>query len=219
MARGYSASFLSAIASDPWYPAIFAKLDLGATSVNLWTGSSNFTFESETYVGAGHLLSISGIGEGPLQARNVSLSLSGQGSGIYQQLQTNNPKNRPVWIWVAAMADTDLSALKAVDSYALITKVYVSRPVLSDGPDGWSVTLECETEFSRLFRPVGRFLSHIDQQTRWPDDTFLRFQNTLPGRAIPWGGPATSAGGGGGANGGTGGSGGGWWTQRGSGYG
>jgi len=186
MSRGYPTSFLNAVNSASWNPAIMVRVELGATDVELWTGNGNLTFEGSTFLGAGGLIGVSTLEEGPLQARSVTFTFTGQGSGIYQQIQANKPKGRRLTVWIAAMND-DRSALLAVDSYILANYYYVSRPVLNDNENGWTVALECETEFARLFRSNHKYLSNIDQKARYPDDTFLRFISTLPGQDIPWG--------------------------------
>jgi len=202
MARGYPTSLLKALSSKSANIAIMVRIGLRAANVNVWTGSSDITFDGETFVAAGGLIGISDIEEGALESRPVTLTFAGQGSGIYQQIKANNPKNRPVYIWLAAMNDA-FTALAALDSYYMLTKVYVSRPILQDNANGWTVALECETEFARLFRPSAAFLTHNEQQKRHPGDTGLRFISTLPQADVPWGKDATGTGGGGSGAGGT----------------
>lgn len=186
MSKGYPASFMNAVASEAWNPAVMIRIDLGSTAVELWTGSTTLAFAGGSFIGAGSLIGVSSLEEGPLQARSVTFTFTGQGSGIYQQIQTHKPKGRRITVWIAAMNDAH-TALLAADSYILANYYYISRPVLSDSENGWTVALECETEFARIFRPNHKYLSNIDQKARYSDDTFLRFINTLAGREIPWG--------------------------------
>lgn len=192
VASADAAAFNTLISSDVTFPAYFVKLKFSSGDVNLWTGSSNFSFLGETYLGTGTLGQISSVDESSgLSAKGVTLSLVGQGSGIYEEAMNEGrrSKGKPVFIWAAWFTDATFSTIlyyQLQNEYRM-DELKIQDVVSSNGNGGIMLSMGCESELTDLFSSSRARLTDPDQRALFSNDTFFRFVSTLPGKDIPWG--------------------------------
>jgi hypothetical protein len=76
MSRTVPAALLTALAQPEVQPFYAVEMAFDSGTVRLWTGYGDRTINSETYVGAGSLLNIQGLGEvADLSAKAITISL------------------------------------------------------------------------------------------------------------------------------------------------
>ena len=77
MARTIPAGILSALSAGSIQPFYAIEMDFDTAPLRLWTGYGDRTVDGQTYLGAGTLLTISGLEEvGDMAAKSITLELS-----------------------------------------------------------------------------------------------------------------------------------------------
>ena len=85
MSRDLQSSITTALEGEVVQPYMAVDLAFDGANLRLWTGVGDLTISSNTYTGAGTLLSISNIEEtAEIAAKGATLVLSGIPSSIYQ---------------------------------------------------------------------------------------------------------------------------------------
>jgi len=189
MSRGLSTAFKDYVASRVLHPAYFVKLGFADESVRLWSGTGDITFGSETYVGTGLLGQVSRTEETySTIAKGITLSLVGQGSGIYAAAMKDSKQmqGRPAWLWVAFMNED----FDTIQHDYLLNKYFMDTMTVEDvfegDQGGIRISIKCESELVDMFNPSTAYYSNADQKALYPGDTFFRFISTLPGKDLKW---------------------------------
>ncbi len=204
MSRDLSASMLAAIAAGTVRPVVFYEGEYESGTVRLWTGIGPITWDSQTWTGAGNLLSIASIGEvSDITAVGFSVSLTGLSSALLSLNLSEARQGLPGRVWLGML---DSAGAVIADPFAAFSG-RLDVPEIADDGDRATISVKYESRLIDLDKTRERRYTHEDQQIDYPGDQGFAFVAGMQDKQIVWGkgrGVPTSApaapDGGGGAN-------------------
>ena len=109
------------------------KAEFDTDDIRVWSGTDDITVNSETYTGAGSLLSISGVEEDlELKSSGLTIALSGMDATVLDYALTENYQNRPITLFLGfQMGGSNESAGELT-----LFKGRMTSLAISDTPDG-----------------------------------------------------------------------------------
>lgn len=179
MSRSIPAAILAALSQPEVYPFYAVEMLFDSGAIRLWTGYGDRTISGQTYLGAGSVLSISGIDEvNDLSAKSATISLNGILSSIVS-LALDEPYQRRVCriLW----------GVTNVSDFVEIFGGYMNTMSIEDSGETSNITLTVESKLIELNRPRVRRYTHESQKSRYPTDTFFSYVADLQDRDIVWG--------------------------------
>jgi len=151
-------------------------------TVRFWNGTGDLTFNSDTYSGVGHLLSISDIEEAAeIGAKGVTLSLSGISSTILSYALNENYKYRNIKIHVGTINNG------TVASYEIFSG-RMDVMTINENGETCNIVLTAENRLIDLERPRVRRYTSEDQKSLYANDKGFDFVNSIQETEIKWGG-------------------------------
>lgn len=168
MSRGLTSAITTEIDSGRTRPAVFVKAEFDSGDLRLWTGKGELTWDSQTWTGAGNLLSIETIEETEeTVARGARVRLNGMPAAILALAYSEEYQGRPCTIWMGFLDD---NRAVIADPFILFRG---SMDVIEDQEDGETATfiLSVENALIALEKAPERTYTHEDQQELFPGDT------------------------------------------------
>ena len=182
MSRDLTTAVQNQLSASELEPFFAIKLAFDSGDVRIWTGYTDITVASETYIGGGQLLSISPVEE------TVEIAAKGVQFGL-------NGIDR-VWLLLLSRKIIKVALPKCIwafyhrAQYYQILLIFDGRMdvmTIQDSGDTASITLSAESRLIDLERPRVRRYTNSDQQNQFPGDTSLRFVADLQDKEIAWG--------------------------------
>ena len=176
--------------------SIFFAVQLSFDSgvIRLWNGTEDLTLDSNTYTGAGDLLSVSAVDDdSELSSKGLALSLSGMNSDIVDLALSENYQNRQVTVHMGF-----LSGNNEVASSFIMFRGRIMNMSIADGPSNNTISVECENRLVDFDKPSQLRYTKASQQNLFSGDKGLDFVQALQEAEINWGPTSTGSGGGGG---------------------
>jgi hypothetical protein len=176
MPRSLTTGMQNASTAKLFRPVILIKAEFDSGHLRLWNGASgDFTYNGETYTGAGTLLSISEIKETTsIQANGMQIGLSGIPASIVSIGLTENYQDRPLTIWLISnpvrMFKGKMDVLSFEESGETATALLSVENILID-----------------LQRDKTRNYTHEDQQIEFTGDEGFKFITSLQEKEVIWG--------------------------------
>lgn len=179
MSRTVPAALLTALAQPEVQPFYAVEMLFDSGAVRLWTGYGERTVEGETYVGAGSLLNIEGLGEvADLSAKSVNISLSGvAGSLVSAALQ--EPYQRRVCRVYFGVAN--------VSDVVEVFSGQLNTMTIRDSGEASTISVEVDSKLVELERASNRRYTSENQKSRYPGDTFFDYVSAIQDAEIVWG--------------------------------
>lgn len=169
MARNISAAYITEVTAKQLRPIFLVKLAFDSGDLNLWNGIGDFTFEGDTYTGAGDLGNIGEMTEtGDIKATGLSFSLSGVNSAILSSAQNEDFQERSAKVWMIVLDDNNA----IIDSF-LVFDGRMDTMIIEEGGFTDIITVTAETVLISLERPNERRYTPEDQKKEFPNDTFF----------------------------------------------
>ena len=179
MSRTVPADLLTALSQPEVYPFYAVEMDFDPAPVRFWTGYGDRTIFSNTYLGTGNLLSISGLEEAnDLSAKGITLQLSGVPTELVSLALQEPYQRRACKIYFGT---TDTTAPIEVFS-GLMNKMDIQ-----DGGDSSIIELTVESKLLRLNKASNWRYTEANHQSRHAGDTFFSYVADLQDRDIIWG--------------------------------
>ena len=179
MSRTIPAAIITALGQPAVYPFYAVEMLFDSGAVRLWTGYANRTIDGQTYIGAGTLLSISGLEEvNDLSAKSATIALDGISSSVVS-LSLAEPYQRRSCRILWGVTD--------VSDFVEVFAGYMNTMQIEDSGETSNITLTVESKLIELNRPRARRYTHESQQSRYPGDTFFSFVADIQDKDIPWG--------------------------------
>lgn len=179
MARTIPSSFLTALGQKEVVPFYAVEMLFDSGAVRFWTGYGDRTIQAETYIGAGSLLSISGLEEvSDLSAKSATLTLSGVPSEIVSLALQEPYQRRKCRILFGLTNDTN-----ALELFSGV----MSQMDIEDTAETAVISLTVESKLVELEKSRPRRYTHESQQARFPGDTFFSYVADLQDRQVVWG--------------------------------
>lgn len=179
MSRTVPAAILAALAGESVELFYAVEMNFSTAPVRLWTGFGNRTIDGQTYIGAGTLLSISGIEEvADLSAKGIVLTLSGVDTSLISLALQEPYQGRSARVLLGVAGVNDF-----VEVFAGLMDVMTLQE------DGTSATIELtvESKLVTLQRPNVRRYTSESHKLRYPTDTFFDYVEQLQDKEIAWG--------------------------------
>lgn len=184
MARALSSAMQTAIAASPVRPVLLIEQAFRSGTAYLWTGVGSLSWNSQTWLGVGDLISVSELEESAeISAKGVTISLKGVQSTDITQALTEMARNKPGKIRMA-LIDAN-GAVVATPKIMFSGKL--DTCMVEDGPDTCTISIALESELIDLERTREARLTDVEQQKRYPGDRGLENVAALQDADIPWG--------------------------------
>ena len=200
--QGVDSAIISRLGADTSEPFFAIKAEFDTDDVLVWSGSGDLTLNSETYAGAGTLLTVSKIEEDSEIASNgIAVALSYMDKTVLNYALVENYQNRPITVFLGFT----MGGSNEVAGSMTVFKGRMQSMKINDSTDGAIISLTAESRLNDLRRPRGYRYTNDSQDHLFSGDKGLAFVQTLQEQQILWGrsggGIASSGGGGGGPKG------------------
>lgn len=204
MSRGLPTAVANAVSADVVRPVLFVECAFDSGDLNLWAGIGNLTVVSTTYVGAGTLLSVSGIKESTeLQANGIVVQLSGITEPLLSKARDEDYQGRELKVLLGTMDSTNT----LISNPFVIFSGFMDTMTITDAGETSTIKVSVENRLIEFERSRQRRYTSEDQKIDYPNDKGLEFVAEISEKEIVWGRTQEggSSGGGGGGGGGPGG--------------
>jgi hypothetical protein len=195
--QGLDASIVSRLGADEQALFFALKAEFDTDDILLWSGTDDLVIASETYTGAGNLLSISNSEDNlELKSNGLVISLSGMDTTIVNYALTENYQNRPLTLFMGYV----MGGTNEVAGTLTLFKGRMTNLVIGDTPEGSTVTISSENRLVDLDRPSNLRYTKESQNFLHSGDTGFNRVASLQDKQINWGKTSDTAGKGGGGN-------------------
>ena len=189
--QGLDSSIVNRLGADEQALFFAVKAEFDTDDIRVWTGIDDLTISSETYTGAGTLLSISNTEDNlELKSNGVVVSLSGMDETIVNYALTENYQNRPITIFMGYV----MGGTNEVAGTLTLFKGRMTSLVINDTPEGSTVTIDAENRLVDLDRPSNLRYTKESQNFLHSGDTGFNRVASLQDKQINWGKSAGGAG-------------------------
>lgn len=171
------------------------KAEFDTDDILVWTGKDDITINSETYSGAGSLISISSVEDSrELKSSGVQVGISGMDSTVLNYALTENYQNRIITILMGYV----MGGSNEVAGTIVIFKGRMMTMTINDDPNGASITIDAENRLIDLDRPSNLRYTKESQEFLFTGDTGFKNVNDIQDKEIVWGRQSSSGTAGGG---------------------
>ena len=184
MPRNLTSGQITALTAEVLRTAVFVQASFISTTVYLWTGSGNTTWNGHTWIGLGSLLDVSVSEDGAtVSPRGIIITLSGLDTTLLSEALGDFGLGLPVTVYLA-LYDS---------SFALIDAPFITWAGRMDQPDfevsGTSciLTINCEDRLIDLNTSVSRRYTNEDLQRDTPGDLGCSFVDSIQQITLNWG--------------------------------
>jgi hypothetical protein len=185
MTRSLGSNFDAALTADVIRPFFAVDLNFDDGNVRVWTGYGNLTIDSETYVGAGDVMSISPFDEtGEIRANGVSIGFTGLPSSLISPALSQDYQGRTMTLYFGTL---DASGT-IIDTPYVAFRGQMDVMNIQESGDSAQITINGESRLIDLDVPRVRRYTSEDQKIDFPNDKGLEFIADLQDKEIVWGG-------------------------------
>ncbi len=179
MSRSVPTALLTALSQPEVKPYYAFDLDFDSAPLRFWTGYGDLTIASQTYLGTGNLLSISGLEEAnDLSAKNITLQLTGVPPSLVS-LTLQEPYQRRVCKVYFGTRDTSTP----IEVFSGL----MNTMTIEDSGDSSVISLTVESKLVRLDKAVNWRYTDANHQSRYANDTFFSYVTDLQDKDVVWG--------------------------------
>lgn len=184
MTRSTPASLLTALSQPEVEPFYAVEMSFDTAPVRFWTGYGERTINSQTYLGTGSLLSISGLEEvNDISAKRVTLQLSGVPAELVSLAIQEPYQRRDCKVYFGT---TDTTS--PIEVFSGLMDVMT----IEDSGDSSVISLTVESKLVRLEKASNWRYTDANHTSRHAGDTFFSFVADLQDRDVIWGRSATA---------------------------
>ena len=184
MSRGVSTNTKSAATEQVVRPVLFFEGEFDSGTVRLWNGVGELTALSQTWQGAGNLISVTPIEETyEVKATGFSVSLNGIPTDSLNIALGEDYQNRTLTIYMGFLDDSNA----LVDDPFVLTRGRMDVMSISQSGEDTTIQITCETRMIDFERPRRRTYSDQDQKQKYPNDRGFEFVNSIQEIEIEWG--------------------------------
>ena len=192
--QGLDASIVNRLGADEQAIFFAVKAEFDTDDILVWSGIDDLVIGSDTYTGAGTLLSISNSEDNlELKSNGLVVSLSGMDTTVVNYALTENYQNRPITIFMGYV----MGGTNEVAGTLTLFKGRMTSLVINDTPDGSTVTIDAENRLVDLDRPSNLRYTKESQNFLHTGDTGFNRVASLQDKQINWGKSSQTAGSGG----------------------
>ena len=196
--QGLDSSIVNRLGADEQALFFAVKAEFDTDDILVWSGIDDLVIGSDTYTGAGTLLSISNSEDNlELTSNGLVVALSGMDTTVVNYALTENYQNRPITIFMGYV----MGGTSEVAGTLTLFKGRMTSLVVNDTPQGSTVTIDAENRLVDLDRPSNLRYTKESQNFLHSGDTGFNRVASLQDKQINWGKSSENAGGGGGGGG------------------
>ena len=192
--QGLDASIVNRLGADEQALFFAVKAEFDTDDILVWSGTDDLVIGSDTYTGAGTLLSVSNSEDNlELKSNGLVVGLSGMDTTVVNYALTENYQNRPITIFLGYV----MGGTNEVAGTLTLFKGRMTSLVINDTPDGSIVTIDAENRLVDLDRPSNLRYTKESQNFLHSGDTGFNRVASLQDKQIVWGKSSDTAGKGG----------------------
>lgn len=185
MARELPSGYATGLATNPVQNlAVLCELHWADQITYLWTGTRDFVYDSNTYLGIGQLGKISKISESSgVQADGIELELVGIPSAMVSTVLSEARQGKSVKIH-QVLFDADWANPIVVEN---VFKGFLDVPIINKSVTEAKITVKAENRLIELQRNRVRRYTDQDQKELFPGNPSLEFVAALQDKDLRWG--------------------------------
>ncbi len=182
--QGLDSSIVNRLGADEQALFFAVKAEFDTDDIRVWSGIDDLTISSETYTGAGTLLSVSNTEDNlELKSNGLVVALSGMDTTVVNYALTENYQNRPITIFMGYV----MGGTNEVAGTLTLFKGRMTSLVINDTPEGSTVTIDAENRLVDLDRPSNLRYTKESQNFLHSGDTGFNRVASLQDKQINWG--------------------------------
>lgn len=191
--QGLDTSIVNRLGADEQALFLAVKAEFDTDDIRVWTGIDDLTINSETYTGAGTLLSIGNLEENlELSSSSLNVSLSAMDNTVLNYALSENYQNRNITLFLGYV----MGGTNEVAGTLTLFKGRMTNLSVADTPDGSTVTVQAESRLIDLDRPSNFRYTKESQNFLHSGDTAFNRVSSLQDKEIIWGKQSDTVGGG-----------------------
>ena len=182
--QGLDASIVNRLGADEQALFLAVKAEFDTDDIMVWSGIGNITIASESYTGAGSLLSI-GTAEDSTEIKSTGMdvSISGMDTTVLNYALTENYQNRPITIFLGYL----MGGTNEVAGTLTLFKGRMTTLSVNDNPSGAGINISAENRLVDLDRPCNFRYTKESQNFLHSGDTGFNRVASLQDKEIVWG--------------------------------
>jgi hypothetical protein len=166
-----SSAMLAALQAPSLRPAIFVQMQFTSTTVYIWSGVGSVSWNGQTWMGIGSLLSVSSIEDAStVEARGITVTLSGLDPTLLSDCLSEFQLGLPVSLYFGLYSGGSLITTP-ITSWS----GRMDQPTIDVSGDTATIAINCENRLLDMNTPVDRRYTNQDQQMTWPGDLSMQF--------------------------------------------
>lgn len=190
MSRTLSTAMQAVATAEVVRPIYLVDLEFASGSIYLWSGLGDLSFNSNTYIGAGDLLSIGSVQESTeLTATGAQITLGGIKQSLLALARDEPYQGRPLTIRLGAFDENgDLIA-----SPVIVFSGFMDVMTISDSGETSTITVSAENKLIVFQKTAVRRYTAEDQKIEHPNDKGFEFVAKIQEKEIVWGRPSPAS--------------------------
>ena len=190
--QGLDSSIVNRLGADEQAMFLAIKAEFDSGTIRLWTGTDDITISSETYTGAGQLLSISNVEENTdLKSSGLTVGITGMDTTVLNLALTENYQNRFITLFLGYV----MGGTNEVAGTLVLFKGRMTTLTINDTSDGSTITIDAENRLIDLDRPSNFRYTKESQNFLHSGDTGFNRVASLQDKEVVWGKSSDSVGG------------------------
>lgn len=150
----------------------------------LWNGIGSLSYDSKTYVGAGNLLSISGISESvDLRASGITVQLSGISDPLLAKAKTEDYQGRELKVKLGGWDSSD----NIISNPIIIFSGFMDTMTINESGETANINVTVENRLIEFEKTRVRRYTDNDQRIDYPNDDGLEYVSQIQEKTIVWG--------------------------------
>ena len=190
MSRTLSTAMQAVATAEIVRPIYLVDLEFASGSIYLWSGLGDLSFNSNTYIGAGDLLSIGAVQESTeLTATGAQITLGGIKQSLLTLARDEPYQGRPLTIRLGAFDENgDLIA-----SPVIVFSGFMDVMTISDSGETSTITVSAENKLIVFQKTAVRRYTAEDQKIEHPNDKGFEFVAKIQEKEVVWGRPSPAS--------------------------
>lgn len=190
MSRTLSTAMQAVATAELVRPIYLVDLEFASGSIYLWSGLGDLSFNSNTYIGAGDLLSIGAVQESTeLTATGAQITLGGIKQSLLTLARDEPYQGRPLTIRLGAFDENgDLIA-----SPVILFSGFMDVMTINDSGETSTITVSAENKLIVFQKTAVRRYTAEDQKIEHPTDKGFEFVAKIQEKEIVWGRPSPAS--------------------------